>query len=215
MRVHTPPCRWRPRRRALVAALLAAIAGTAGCTDDRVLSGQWQTSERVVDPLGILLNPCEGRGPGCLPGAFVQFNLGHYGRDVVGTLRFLGGTDLVPDPAVALRQCGATNGCDCQRITGVYDAEGKRFEFFLPTCADPVTDPSRTRQLVTLRLLDNDTLEWEVNGQAIRVLRAKEEKSLTVEDKACTCERSSASPPQDAIAPSDALTDPDAADAGN
>jgi len=158
-------------------AVLAVM--TIGCDDHKILSGQWFSEEPM--PLYYFQNDGQVTSP-----VYVELTLGHYGKDVVGIVRYYNKAVQLPGN---LRQCDGAQvpqECSCNEVMGDYHIKKQRFRFYLdPFCADSGGD------LVEMVLVDDDTLRWTVpaqDGQSpeqVYFERVLEEKALTKSHKLC------------------------------
>jgi len=176
--------------------LLLVIFALSGCHDpDRFLSGKWFTSElansesgasasEVAQILGCQTDDCE---------LFVEMNLGHYGEDVVGVIRFYRDQNRVSPTTCDVE------GCGCRSIRGVYREDGM-FRFNFVDCGGCLrtaeveweTDDRIVWQLSSddrLNHTDSDCVPYttELDKLTIELPLSKlgNESQLTVADKAC------------------------------
>jgi hypothetical protein len=147
------------------AALWSLLLSLTACTpESRILFGKWQSHDGIVglvDPDGQAL---------VLPGG-VELVLGHYGRDVVGVVRFYA-EQFAPDDVWGDLTVPRAADCPCSVIQGgQYDDEARRVIFTVSQTdgcppAAALSPPAGKPALVfTLTLTDDDTLSGTVQYQ--------------------------------------------------
>lgn len=175
--MHTPPAPvW----------LLAASLLMAGCDQSSFLGGQWVVEESADGPSadeGIsgaalqctqefdeennLVVDCERK--------WIELNLGHFGEQVVGTLRFYES----PNRSNATRtKCTTKNQCCCQYIDARLRADAIR-DFTWKDCAGDLHEG-------TISVVDNSTLRWTIGqGDARQTVTLVGSGQSTADDKSC------------------------------
>jgi hypothetical protein len=158
---------------------LLLIVLLLGCDADRFLSGQWTSISPV--PLSSL-----GLSASDDLKVHIELNLGHYGQDVVGVVRFVGTAEHNFDTlgCAALDELPA---CPCNRVDGTYKASSGKVYFDLVNCNKgkqrTVLHREGDQLAGTLEIVDG-TLDIEFEQSAT-------EGELTSSDKACDpCEQS-------------------------
>ena len=164
-----------------------------GCHDpDSFLSGKWFTAELTTEDSTAMAQEVAAllgcKSDGCA--LFVELNLGHYGEDVVGVIRFYRDKDRVSATACDIE------GCGCQSIRGVYRGDDV-FRFTFRDCAGCLRTAEIQRET-------DDRIIWKLNNADKQVSmdvecltptpdisadlpfdRLTSESRLTVADKAC------------------------------
>jgi hypothetical protein len=168
----------------------------SGCHDpDRFLSGKWFTNElssanstttalEVGKILGCQTEDCE---------LYIEMNLGHYGEDVVGVIRFYRDENRISPASCAVE------GCDCRSIRGVYRGDSI-FRFTFMDCAGCTRTAEvrwETDDRIIWQLSTNDRQgssdascipypeELDEFNIELPLGKLNSESQLTVADKAC------------------------------
>jgi hypothetical protein len=164
-------------QRSIISATLLIVL-TLGCDTDRILSGQWFSVEAL---------PYEYIGGS--EDMYVELNLGHYGREVFGVLRFYTTEVQTTDNR---KVCSQESVCGCQAIQGTYNASRKRFVFSFKPCLPP-PEATGASQIAIVTLSDTNELIWETKEKEndvaqikkIVLERTKNESQLRSLDKMC------------------------------
>lgn len=167
-----------------VARALLALVVLAGCDQDRFLSGQWTLQQPEIGDesgldTGVLL--------GCTVGdnestetceRWLELNLGHFGEQVVGTLRFYDSPNRIEQKQSV---CSATNRCACQYIDARLRNDELIFEY--SDCAGTVRDG-------LIRVIGSSELEWVIDSDAgaAGAVRLVPGDTPTSSDKVCVPE---------------------------
>jgi hypothetical protein len=148
--------------------LITAILLAGGCNADSFLSGQWTTIEPRQD-LGSDVK------------LHLELNLGHFGSDVVGVIRYVT-TEEFQFTSLGCEPNNTLPACPCSRISGTYKSTRETFFVRLIDCAGLERD---------LILHDGGaglegSLE-DANGKThdLEFEQTKTERQLTTSDKAC------------------------------
>ncbi len=155
-------------RAALLASALLVGGTLQGCDSERFLSGQWFTSQTEA---GF------EKKPNATTQRWIELNLGHYGEDVVGIIRFYGDQNRT-----ITEECASGSKCTCQQIDGHYDLDAETVYFRFVDCDGKSRTAAVTR-------VSSDELSWRIDDvpQIDRFRRTKSENQLTIDrDKACT-----------------------------
>jgi hypothetical protein len=169
-----------------VCVLFAFSLLTVGCDQDRYLSGTWvlKAADDGSDPppLRAELLGCaplleEGRlVAGC--NKWMDLNLGHFGSEVVGTIRLYDSHIRTNSNETA---CSETALCACQYIQG--QLRGSRLDFQFRDCKGQ-------QQLGTLIVTSDQELLWHIGpsgaGQTLTLVR--DPHPPTTSDKQCSSE---------------------------
>ena len=173
-------------RPAHIAPLLIplSILLMGACDQDRFLSGQWIIAPEedgtepgrdmeplfACDPTDDVANPVdEDSGQqGCTK--WLELNLGHFGEDVVGSLRFF-------DTAARLQQtiCTETTRCSCGYVQGRF-ANDKLILTHRDCTGDRVVE-------TTIRVVSSSELQWELPGETVKLVPS--DRPVTGLDKEC------------------------------
>ena len=170
----------------LVLALLAAVPMLSRCDADSYLSGQWFSSVDMADQLGVAKS---GQG------IWVELNLGHYGEEVVGVIRYYKSDDRNPGQVV---QCGDREKdpahkegepaleCTCEFLGGVFDSDSETLSFTVHDCAGKARCVSMHRENDSLLTWTMDSCGGGGQAKSVTFDRKKDESQLSTNDKACT-----------------------------
>lgn len=169
--------------RTLGLSMVALVGLTLGCSADNYLSGQW--FERVtLDAGGQPLPPTNGTG------LWVELNLGHYGEDVVGVIRFYKSSNRTKNDRIDCNDPEYV--CSCDFVEGRYDSDSEIMAFDFLSCVEP-----RVRLCATLKRHSDTETEWAMrpcdqptaDGDVATFEQTKPGDQLIFTDKACTkCE---------------------------
>jgi hypothetical protein len=156
-----------------IACLLVLILFSA-CDADRFLSGQWTTTSPIaLNQLGLTVDPELAVN--------IELNLGHYGQDVVGVIRFVG-TSKHNFYTLGCQALDELPACPCTRVDGTFKASSGKFYFDLVNCGGgkhrTVLHESGDFLKGTVEMSGGGMLEVEFEQSA-------GENGLTSSDKAC------------------------------
>ena len=157
---------------------------SVGCDQDRFLSGQWVLDPgQAIDtvPLGCIPGRMDAESGQPIPcEKYVELSLGHFGREVVGVLRFYDNEERF-DPT----RCTADNRCACQWIEGRF--ENDQLQFKLQDCEG-------RRYLTRFAVDSSSELTWELrtfDGALLTEHKLiRRPGNLNSADKTCECEQS-------------------------
>lgn len=172
----------------LTLALLAAVVLLSRCDADNFLSGQWFSRQEMTDGQGLLVPNVPANGTG----AWVELNLGHYGGDVVGVIRFYTSPNRLPGDEVPC--AGTFLACTCEFVDGRYDSDTETMVFKFPSCERPKPTEPRDELCASLRRVSGDEVAWTMRPcsdasappATASFLRTEPESGLVPDDKACT-----------------------------
>ena len=156
---------------------LVVIVGLLGCNESQVLSGQWFSDDPM--PMTYFNHDGQIQTP-----YYLELNLGHYGSEVVGVVRYFTKND---QPHLNWPACNKEfPGCRCNEVVGNYNMEMKRLRLYLdPYCSGSV-------KLLELFLQGDDEMEWQVPtdgtniAKTVAFKRMLNEGEVTDEQKICT-----------------------------
>jgi len=162
----------RRGRRAAIAVLVAIAATATGCSDSRLLTGAYRTSDKAP----VLI---EGV-PGLEDGAYLELVLGEFGPDVAGIVKIYANKSFI-QPIEGV--------CRCRYLTG------GRFEGGVLVFAfkDPSPCVADVTGLVSASLTESgsgDTLEGPIgrdlnSARSVRFDRTTSAGDLSADDKSC------------------------------
>jgi len=148
--------------------MLLSLVALCSCDSDRFLSGQWTTVE-ASDDLAKDLD------------LHIELNLGHFGSDVVGVVRFVT-TEKYQFTSLS---CDATDNlpvCPCSRLNGTYKSNRETLYMELVDCdgkeRDLVLHEGGAGLKGTLETAGGQMLDVEFE-------ETKSERQLTTSDRSC------------------------------
>lgn len=137
-----------------VTVLTAAVCFTVlmGCNDDRFLSGQWLLSEGGEKAIDGRLFGCQGSEEECR--VWIEVNLGHFGEDVVGVIRWFDDQNRLKR-----RACNAKNPAECcLYVEGRFRDDRFTFDY---EDWDPQTEVFHS----SFEVISSSEVAWKIAGR--------------------------------------------------